>query len=67
MSQHDDEFELWDLRVEVVGEQDEMVCKHKVGDYFELCGEDLKLPPGQAFSVYALAALLPLPAARSSA
>ena len=60
MNKHDDEFELWDLRVEVVGEQDDMVCGHKVGDYFELRGEDLTFPPGQVFSMYALAALLPL-------
>lgn len=60
MSEHDDEFQLWDLRVEVVGEQNDMVCQHAVGDYFELCGENLRFPPDQAFSVYALAALLPL-------
>jgi uncharacterized repeat protein (TIGR04076 family) len=55
-----DEFELWDLRVEVVGDQDRMVCSHTVGDYFELSGENLKFPPGQTFSAYALAAILPL-------
>ena len=60
MPRHDDEFELWDLRVEVVGDQDAMVCKHTVGDYFELSGENLSFPPGQRFSIYALAALLPL-------
>ena len=31
-----DAFELWDLRVEIVGDQDSMVCNHTVGDYFEL-------------------------------
>jgi uncharacterized repeat protein (TIGR04076 family) len=55
-----DAFELWDLRVEVVGEQDAMVCKHAPGDYFELSGENLSFPPGQTFSLYALAAILPL-------
>ena len=55
-----DEFELWDLRVEVVGDQSGMVCSHTVGDYFTVCGENLRLPPGQAFSMYALAAILPL-------
>ena len=30
------------------------------GDYFELRGEMLHLPPGQGFSIYSLAALLPL-------
>jgi len=55
-----DEFELWDLRIEVVGEQDGMVCNHHPGDYFEVSGENLTLPDGQPFSIYALAAILPL-------
>jgi uncharacterized repeat protein (TIGR04076 family) len=55
-----DEFELWDLKVEVVGEPSDMVCGHVPGDYFELSGENLSLPEGQSFSVYALAAILPL-------
>lgn len=57
---HDDSFTLYDLRVEVVGQDGEMVCNHKVGDYFELSGENLSLPPGQTFPIYPLAALLPL-------
>lgn len=56
----DDEFTLYDLRVEVVGNRGEMVCNHQVGDYFELRGENLSLPPGQSFPMYPLAALLPL-------
>ena len=55
-----DEFTLYDLRVEVVGTDRPMVCGHRAGDTFELSGEDLTLPPGQSFSIYALAALLPL-------
>jgi len=55
-----DEFELWDLRIEVTGNPQEMVCNHNVGDYFELSGENLSFPTGQPFSVYALAAILPL-------
>ncbi len=54
-------FRLFDLRVEV--EQAKglpMICNHKVGDSFELSGENLSLPPGQTFPVYSLAALLPL-------
>ena len=35
-------------------------CGAKPGDYFELRGEMLHLPPGQGFSIYSLAALLPL-------
>jgi uncharacterized repeat protein (TIGR04076 family) len=54
-------FELYDLRVEVVGPTDRAIyCGARIGDYFELHGEMLKLPPGQGFSIYSLAALLPL-------
>ena len=56
----DDEFTLYDLRVEVVDGGGAMVCNHRVGDYFELSGENLTLPPGQSFPIYPLAALLPL-------
>lgn len=55
-----DTFELWDLRVEVVGDPDSFVCGHAVGDTFEVSGENLRFGPGQTFSMYALSALLPL-------
>ena len=58
---HDDSFELYDLRVEVTApESGPIYCGAKVGDHFELRGEMLYLPPGQGFSIYSLAALLPL-------
>jgi len=54
-------FDLYDLRVEVVGRPDKQIyCGAKIGDFFELHGEMLILPPGQGFSIYSLAALLPL-------
>ena len=54
-------FDLYDLRVEVVGPPDKQIyCGAKIGDYFDLHGEMLILPPGQGFSIYSLAALLPL-------
>jgi len=58
----DDSFELWDLRVEVVGCQPgkTMVCNHPIGSFFEVSGENLKLPAGGSFPIYPLAALLPL-------
>ena len=56
----DDRFELYDLRVEVVAGEREMVCNHREGDYFELRGENLSFPAGQSFPLYPLAALLPL-------
>lgn len=59
--QDDADFELYDLRVEVVGPPGKTIyCGARLGDYFELQGEMLKLPPGQGFSIYSLAALLPL-------
>lgn len=58
---NDDSFELYDLRVEVTApEGGAIYCGAKVGDYFEMRGEMLHLPPGQGFSIYSLAALLPL-------
>ena len=55
-----DEFTLFDLRVEVVAGDGPMVCNHEVGDYFEVSGENLRIPDGRTFPIYPLAALLPL-------
>src|SRR5919201_6836040 len=64
----DDSFELYDLRVEVTAPEGGAIhCGAKVGDYFELRGEMLYLPPGQGFSIYSLAALLPLLPAKQRA
>ena len=52
--------QLYDLRVEVMAGDRPMVCGHLVGDSFDVSGEQLSLPRGQSFSIYALAALLPL-------
>ena len=60
MTDRDDTFELYDLRVEVLATERPMVCGHRAGDWLEVRGEALTLPPGQSFSMYALAALLPL-------
>lgn len=57
----DDSFVLHDLKIEVVSPPGARIyCGAKPGDYFELRGEMLYLPPGQGFSIYSLAALLPL-------
>lgn len=57
----DESFTLYDLKVEVVAPPDARIyCGAKPGDHFELRGEMLHLPPGQGFSIYSLAALLPL-------
>lgn len=55
-----DLFTLYDLRVEVSECRGRMVCYHQIGDYFEVRGEELTMPAGQSFSIYALAALIPL-------
>ena len=57
---HSDEFQLFDLRVEVVRSNAPMVCNHAEGDYFELSGENLSFPAGQTFPLYPLAAILPV-------
>ena len=65
MSAIDDAFELYDLRVEaVIPPGAPIYCGAKEGDYFELRGEMLTLPPEQGFSIYSLAAVLPLLAAK---
>ena len=57
----DDGFPLYDLKVEVTAPDGARIyCGAKPGDYFELRGEMLHLPEGQGFSIYSLAALLPL-------
>lgn len=61
----DDSFELFDLRVDVIAPPGGVIyCGAKPGDHFELRGEMLYMPPGQGFSIYSLAAVLPLLAAK---
>jgi uncharacterized repeat protein (TIGR04076 family) len=60
VAERDDSFELWDLKVEIIATERPMMGSYKAGDYLTLEGEMLHLPPGQGFSLYALAALLPL-------
>ena len=52
-------FDLYDLKVEVIAPPGaQLLCGAKHGDWFELRGEMLYLPPGQGFSIYSLAALM---------
>jgi uncharacterized repeat protein (TIGR04076 family) len=61
----DDSFELYDLKVEVVAPLGaRLYCGAKPGDHFELRGEMLHLPPGQGFSIYSIAAVVPFVAAK---
>lgn len=58
-------FELYDLRVTVERIEGRSVCSMAVGDYFELTESNrLRIPDGKHFCVYALAAVLPLLAAK---
>jgi uncharacterized repeat protein (TIGR04076 family) len=63
----DDRFWLWDLEVEILAGDRPMMGPYREGDRFTLEGEMLHLPPGQGFSIYALAALLPLLPAKQRA
>lgn len=56
----DDSFELYNLHVEVVEGDRNFVCSHHIGQGFDVIGENLVFPDGGSFSMYALAALLPL-------
>ena len=59
------EFELYDLRVTVEAIEGRSVCGLAVGDYFELRESSrLHIPAGRHFCIYALAAVLPLLAAK---
>lgn len=56
----DDKFVLYDLKVEIVKGDKDFVCSHKEGDFFEVQGENFVFPKGMKFSMYSLAAVLPL-------
>ena len=61
----DDTFELYDLRVEVVAPPGaKLYCGAVPGDYFELRGEMLTLPPGQGMSIYSISSVIPFLAAK---
>src|ERR1700729_467944 len=58
-------MELWDLRVTVESVEGRAVCGMAVGDYFDLPHSSrLSVPAGRHFCIYALAAVLPLLAAK---
>lgn len=62
MQDSGDEFELYNLRVEVVGDPNTYVCSHVPGYAFEVIGENILFTnsPDKSFSLYSLASLLPL-------
>lgn len=65
MSPTNDEFTLYDLKVEVIDTGKPFVSHAKAGDSFEVIGGRIVFPPGKeaSFSMYAMMAVLPfLPA-----
>jgi uncharacterized repeat protein (TIGR04076 family) len=54
-----DIFTLYNLKVEVVGNP-APTCSNKLGDYFLVEGENIIFSENNSFSLYSLAALLPL-------
>ena len=58
--ENNDEFVLYDLKVEVVLDGRKPVCRHIEGEYFTVEGENLVFARDQKISMYALAGLLPL-------
>ena len=67
-AREDDHFELYDLRVEVVAPPGaRLYCGAVPGDYFELRGEMLALPPGQGMSIFSIASVIPFLAAKQRA
>jgi uncharacterized repeat protein (TIGR04076 family) len=61
-------MELWDIRVTVESIEGRSVCGLAVGDYFDLThSSHLTIPAGRHFCIYALAAVLPLLAAKQRA
>jgi uncharacterized repeat protein (TIGR04076 family) len=62
-----DTFELFDLRVTVEEIRGRCTCDHVVGDWFEVHGGKLSLPPGRSFCLYALQSTLPLLPAKQRA
>lgn len=59
------DMQLWDLRVSVESIEGRSVCGMAVGDYLQLTESSrLRIPDGRHFCVFALAAALPLLAAK---
>ena len=59
-----DTFELFDLRITVEEIRGACTCDQVVGDWFDVQGGKLRLPPGRSFCLYALQSTMPLLAAK---
>ncbi len=67
MAVPDETFELYDLKITIEKIQGQCTCNHFPGEYFEMKGGKLSLPPGQSFCLYALQAAIPLLPAKQRA
>lgn len=54
------QFPIYDLRVDVIEGEKPFVCSHQLGPAFEVRGENIHFLNDRPFSLYTLAALLPL-------
>ena len=59
-NEEDEDFWLYDLKVETVLDGRTPVCRHVEGESFRVEGEALVFEEGTRVSMYALATLLPL-------
>lgn len=59
-NEEDEDFWLYDLKVETVLDGRTPVCRHVEGESFRVEGEALVFEEGTRVSMYALASLLPL-------
>jgi len=55
-----DSYALYELEVFVIGDPSQFRCSHQPGYAFSVLGENITFREGNQFSMYALAALLPL-------
>ena len=55
-----EEFDLYDLRVQVESIEGHCTCDMRVGDCFYLRGGKISLPDGSDFCLYALQSTIPL-------
>lgn len=56
----EDQFELYDLKIEVEKIDGNCTCEMAIGDSFYLKGGKLSMPEGKNFCLYALQSTLPL-------
>ena len=61
---YNDEFEINNLKVEIVGDPKTFVCSHVPGHAFDVIGENLVFDENKKISFYSLAGLIPLFAAK---